>query len=140
MKPLKYRYRRTSLLRAAAKNYQDVTVVIGPCSYPVIMNELKENNGEISLKTKKKLAVEVFEHTAFYDAMISKYLRKNMVEEEVLFPVNLNMFTKKKMDLRYGENPHQSASFYREPLSMKPIWEMPYNWVARNSHSIIWLT
>jgi len=105
-----------SLLRAAAKNYQDVTVVIDPSSYSAIINELKENNGEISLKTKKKLAVEVFEHTAFYDAMISKYLRKNMVEEEVLFPVNLNMFTKKKMDLRYGENPHQSASFYREPF------------------------
>jgi len=105
-----------SLLRAAAKNYQDVTVVIKPSSYPVIMNELKENNGEISLKTKKKLAVEVFEHTAFYDAMISKYLRKNMVEEEVLFPENLNMLAKKKLDLRYGENPHQSASFYREPF------------------------
>lgn len=105
-----------SLLRAAAKNYQDVTVVINPSSYPVIMNELKENNGEISLKTKKKLAVEVFEHTAFYDAMISKYLRKNMVEEEVLFPANLNTLAKKKMDLRYGENPHQSASFYREPF------------------------
>jgi len=105
-----------SLLRAAAKNYQDVTVVIDPSSYPAIMNELKENNGEISLKTKKKLAVEVFEHTAFYDTMISKYLRKNMVEEEVLFPANLNMLAKKKLDLRYGENPHQSASFYREPF------------------------
>jgi len=103
-----------SLLRAAAKNYQDVTVVINPGSYPEIINELKENNGEISLKTKKKLAVEVFEHTAFYDTMISKYLRKNMVEEEISFPSNLNLPAKKKMDLRYGENPHQSASFYRE--------------------------
>jgi len=103
-----------SLLRAAAKNYQDVTVVIDPTSYSGIINELKENNGEISLKTKKKLAVAVFEHTAFYDAMISKYLRKNMVKEEILFPGNLNMFAKKKLDLRYGENPHQNASFYRE--------------------------
>jgi len=103
-----------SLLRAAAKNYQDVTVVINPGSYPEIINELKENNGEISLKIKKKLAVEVFEHTAFYDTMISKYLRKNMVEEEISFPSNLNLPAKKKMDLRYGENPHQSASFYRE--------------------------
>jgi len=105
-----------SLLRAAAKNYQDVTVVIQPESYPAIIKELKENDGEVSLKTKKKLAVEVFEHTAFYDTMISKYLRKNMVKEEVLFPVNLNMLAKKKLDLRYGENPHQSASFYREPF------------------------
>jgi len=105
-----------SLLRAAAKNYQDVTVVINPRSYPEIINELKENNSEISLKTKKKLAVEVFEHTAFYDTIISKYLRKNMVEEEILFPLNLNLPAKKKIDLRYGENPHQSASFYREPF------------------------
>jgi len=103
-----------SLLRAAAKNYQDVTVVINPGSYPMIINELKENNGEISTKSKKKLAVEVFEHTAFYDTIISKYLRKNMVEEEILFPSNLNLPAKKKLDLRYGENPHQSASFYRE--------------------------
>jgi len=105
-----------SLLRAAAKNYQDVTVVVKPCSYPAIINELKENNGEISLKTKKKLAVEVFEHTAFYDATISGYLSKNMLEEEISFPSNFNLIAKKKMDLRYGENPHQSASFYREPV------------------------
>ena len=105
-----------SLLRAAAKNYQDVTVVIDPGSYPVIINELKENDGEISLKTKKKLAVEVFEHTTFYDIIISKYLRKNMLDEEKSFPSNLNLLAKKKMDLRYGENPHQSASFYREPF------------------------
>jgi len=105
-----------SLLRAAAKNYQDVTVVIDPCSYPEIINELKENDGEISIKTKKKLAVEVFEHTAFYDTIISKYLRKNMVEEEKSFPSNLNLLAKKKLDLRYGENPHQSASFYQEPF------------------------
>jgi phosphoribosylaminoimidazolecarboxamide formyltransferase/IMP cyclohydrolase len=105
-----------SLLRAAAKNYQDVTVVINPRSYPEIINELKENNSEISLKTKKKLAVEVFEHTAFYDTIISKYLRKNMVEEEILFPSNLNLPAKKKIDLRYGENPHQSASFFQEPF------------------------
>jgi phosphoribosylaminoimidazolecarboxamide formyltransferase/IMP cyclohydrolase len=105
-----------SLLRAAAKNYQDVTVVIDPSSYPAIINELKENNGKISLETKKKLAVEVFEHTAFYDAMINKYLSKNMLEEENSFPANLNLLAKKKLDLRYGENPHQSASFYREPF------------------------
>jgi len=105
-----------SLLRAAAKNYQDITVVIQPEGYPAIIKELKENDGEISLKTKKDLAVKVFEHTAYYDTIISKYLRKNMVEEESSFPSNINLLAKKKMDLRYGENPHQSASFYREPF------------------------
>ncbi|MEA1939435.1 MAG: bifunctional phosphoribosylaminoimidazolecarboxamide formyltransferase/IMP cyclohydrolase [Candidatus Caldatribacteriota bacterium] len=105
-----------SLLRAAAKNYQDISVVIQPENYPAIIRELKENNREISLKTKKRLAVKVFEHTAYYDAMISKYLSNNMLKEKKSFPSNLNLSAKKKMDLRYGENPHQHASFYREPF------------------------
>ncbi|MBU1427730.1 bifunctional phosphoribosylaminoimidazolecarboxamide formyltransferase/IMP cyclohydrolase [bacterium] len=103
-----------SLLRAAAKNYQDVTVVVNPRDYPVLLSELRENNREIPLDTKKRLAVEVFEHTSFYDAIISKYLRNNMLKETKLFPSNLNLITKKKLDLRYGENPHQRASFYKE--------------------------
>ena len=105
-----------SLLRAAAKNYQDITVVIQPESYPAIIEELKENDGEISLKTKKDLAVKVFEHTAYYDTIISKYLGKNMLEETEKFPSKLNLLAKKKMDLRYGENPHQKATFYKEPF------------------------
>ena len=105
-----------SLLRAAAKNYQDVTVAIDPGSYSLIINELKENNGEISLKTKKKLAVEVFEHTAFYDTMISKYLSQNMLEETEEFPMNINLLAKKRLQLRYGENPYQKATFYKEPF------------------------
>ncbi len=104
-----------SLLRAAAKNYQDISVVIQPESYPAIIKELKENDGEISLSTKKDLAVKVFEHTAYYDTMISKYLSKNMLEETEEFPRNINLLAKKKMDLRYGENPHQKATFYKEP-------------------------
>ena len=103
-----------SLLRAAAKNYQDVTVVINPQDYPALLSELRENNGKISLDTKKRLAVEVFEHTSFYDATITKYLRKNLLREIVSFPSNLNLIGEKKLDLRYGENPHQKASFYKE--------------------------
>jgi len=103
-----------SLLRAAAKNYQDVTVVINPQDYPALLSELRENNGKISLDTKKKLAVEVFEHTSFYDAIITKYLRRNLLREIVSFPSNLNLIGEKKLDLRYGENPHQKASFYKE--------------------------
>jgi len=106
-----------SLLRAAAKNYQDVAVVINPQDYPIILEELGKNQREISLETKKRLAVEVFERTSFYDAIITKYLRGNMLEETVSFPANLNIVGEKKLDLRYGENPHQSASFYKEILA-----------------------
>ncbi len=105
-----------SLLRAAAKNYQDVAVVINPQHYPVILEELEKNQGEIFFETKKRLATEVFEHTLFYDGIISQYLRKNLIRESTFFPKTLNLIGEKVSDLRYGENPHQSASFYREIL------------------------
>ncbi|HAJ33956.1 MAG TPA: bifunctional phosphoribosylaminoimidazolecarboxamide formyltransferase/inosine monophosphate cyclohydrolase [Candidatus Atribacteria bacterium] len=105
-----------SLLRAAAKNYQDVAVVINPQDYPIILEELEKNQGEISLDTKKRLATEVFEHTSFYDGIINHYLRKNLLKESTSFPQILNLLGKKVSDLRYGENPHQSASFYKEVL------------------------
>jgi len=105
-----------SLLRAAAKNYQDVAVVINPQDYPVILEELKKNNGGIFLDTKKKLAVKAFEHTSFYDGIITQYLRKNLTRELILSPQTLNLISKKVSNLRYGENPHQSASFYKEIL------------------------
>ncbi|HBY57526.1 MAG TPA: bifunctional phosphoribosylaminoimidazolecarboxamide formyltransferase/inosine monophosphate cyclohydrolase [Candidatus Atribacteria bacterium] len=103
-----------SLLRAAAKNYQDVAVVINPQDYSVILEELKKNNREISLDTKKKLAVKVFEHTSFYDGIIAQYLRKNLTRDLISSPRTLNLLGEKVLDLRYGENPHQSASFYKE--------------------------
>ena len=103
-----------SLLRAAAKNYQDVAVVINPQDYSIILEELKKNQREISLETKKRLATEVFEHTSFYDGIISQYLRKNLLKESTSFPRTLNLLGEKVSDLRYGENPHQSASFYKE--------------------------
>jgi len=108
-----------SLLRAAAKNYQDVAVVINPQDYPIILEELEKNQGEISLETKKRLATEVFEHTSFYDGIISQYLRKNLLKESTSFPQILNLLGEKVSDLRYGENPHQSASFYKEALVVK---------------------
>jgi len=105
-----------SLLRAAAKNYQDVAVVINPQDYPIILKELEKNQGEISLETKKRLATEVFEHTSFYDSIISQYLRKNLLKVSNSFPHTLNLAGEKVSDLRYGENPHQSAAFYKEVL------------------------
>ncbi len=100
-----------TMLRAAAKNYQDVAVVIDPADYAVVTEELKAN-GEVSLKTKFKLAYKVFENTSHYDTMIAKYLREQVGEE--VFPETLSLTFEKVQDMRYGENPHQQAVFYKE--------------------------
>lgn len=105
-----------SLLRAAAKNYPNVAVVINPKDYLVILEELEKNQGEISLETRKKLAIKVFEYASFYDGVIAQYLRRNLSnsKKETPSPDTLRIIGEKVLDLRYGENPHQSASFYKE--------------------------
>lgn len=100
-----------TMLRAAAKNYQDVAVVIDPEDYNIILNEL-DASGDISKKVKFKLAYKVFEHTSHYDTLISKYLKDKLEEE--FFPKTLSITFEKVQDLRYGENPHQKAVFYKE--------------------------
>ena len=99
-----------TMLRAAAKNYQDTAVVIDPADYDTIVTEIKES-GSVSLSTKFNLAYKVFEHTASYDAMIAEYMRKQL---GISFPDTLTVTFEKQQDLRYGENPHQDAVFYRE--------------------------
>ncbi|MDO8518964.1 MAG: bifunctional phosphoribosylaminoimidazolecarboxamide formyltransferase/IMP cyclohydrolase [Deltaproteobacteria bacterium] len=94
-----------TMLRAAAKNYHDVTVVVDPADYPAIMEEIKAD-GEISPETNFKLAVKVFETTARYDAVISNYLGHGAGK-------SLTIPLEKISDLRYGENPHQKAAFYK---------------------------
>lgn len=101
-----------TMLRAAAKNYNDVTVVIDPKDYDGIIEEIK-NSGSTSIDTKYNLALKVFEHTAHYDSLIASYLRKNSKEKDT-FPDNLTVTYEKVQDLRYGENPHQRAAFYKE--------------------------
>ena len=96
-----------TLLRAAAKNYQDVVVVVDPDDYPAVLEALRQENG-VPEETRRQLAVKAFEHTAFYDAQIANYLRP----EAMLFPDELTVPLKKVKGLRYGENPHQSAAFY----------------------------
>jgi len=99
-----------TMLRSAAKNYQDVTVVVDPEDYIQVLTELQDT-GEVSEDTKFNLCYKVFEHTASYDAMIFNYLRQ---KQEIKFPETLTVTFEKQQDLRYGENPHQQASFYRE--------------------------
>lgn len=102
-----------TLLRAAAKNYHDVIVVCNPARYKSIMEEIAK--GEVSEKTREKLAVETFMHISHYDAIIESWLRRKFFPEERT-PEYLNMTFKKIQDLRYGENPHQhNAALYKEP-------------------------
>ncbi len=100
-----------TMLRAAAKNYQDVVVIVDPADYPKVLEEIA-SSGDVSIKTKFKLAYKVFEHTSHYDTLIAKYLRDKLGEE--FFPETLSLTFEKVQDLRYGENPHQKAVFYKE--------------------------
>ena len=101
-----------TMLRAAAKNAQDVVVVIDPADYDRVMDEF-EATGDVSLATKRYLQYKVFEHTAQYDCMIQQYLR-GQLEEPIEFPQNLTVTFEKVQEMRYGENPHQKAAFYRD--------------------------
>ena len=99
-----------SMLRAAAKNFKDVLVIVDPSDYQDVLAEIK--TGTIDEAKRKTLAAKVFRHTAHYDAMISQYFTK--VTDEA-FPENYTVTYEKVQDLRYGENPHQSAAFYQTP-------------------------
>ena len=97
------------MVRAAAKNYNDVTVITSPNQYEELIYEIKKNNGCTSLEFRKKMSSEAFSETAYYDAVISNYFNK----------INQNIFPKKKViyanlikKLRYGENPHQESAIY----------------------------
>ncbi|RKY35649.1 MAG: bifunctional phosphoribosylaminoimidazolecarboxamide formyltransferase/inosine monophosphate cyclohydrolase [Candidatus Omnitrophota bacterium] len=102
-----------TMLRSAAKNYKAVAVVTSPSQYPLITKELKDNKGCLSEETLKDLALEVFRRTSEYDTAIFNYLSAEFKEEK-LFPQRLTLSLEKVRDLRYGENPHQKASFYRD--------------------------
>lgn len=103
-----------TMIRAAAKNYQDVVVMVDPADYDKVLSELRE--GEVSLETKFYLMYKVYQHTAVYDSMISTYLRKKVGIE---FPEQIAFCYEKCQDLRYGENPKQNAVFYKEVFPMQ---------------------
>mgnify|MGYP002715353933 CR=1 FL=1 len=100
-----------TMLRSAAKNYQDVAVVTDPADYAVVLQELKAD-GQVSLETKFYFMQKVFMHTSNYDTMIADYLKQQRNDDA--FPTTLTMTYEKVQDMRYGENPHQKAAFYRE--------------------------
>lgn len=102
-----------TMLRSAAKNYQDVTVLVDPVDYKRVIAELSD--GGVTLETKFYLMYKVYQHTAYYDTLIADYLRKR---NNIEYPDKLTLAFDKAQDMRYGENPHQSAVFYKEPFEV----------------------
>ena len=104
-----------TMLRSAAKNHQYVAVVVDPTDYETVISDLKEVN-EVKFETRRALAAKVFRHTAAYDSIIANYMTELVGIET---PEKLTVTYELKQSLRYGENPHQKASFYRKPLGSK---------------------
>jgi len=102
-----------TMIRAAAKNHKYVAVVVDPTDYDLLLQELAANDGAVSTDFALRLAGKAFEHTAAYDLMIQDYFRKRL-NPAGEFPQKFLFALDKVQDLRYGENPHQRAAFYRE--------------------------
>ncbi|WP_395010537.1 bifunctional phosphoribosylaminoimidazolecarboxamide formyltransferase/IMP cyclohydrolase [Undibacterium sp.] len=107
-----------TMLRSSAKNHKDVVVICDPIDYATVLAEMKAGNNVVSYDTKFMLAKKVFAHTAQYDGAITNYLT-SLGEDKAhttrsAYPQTLNMHFEKVQEMRYGENPHQSASFYRD--------------------------
>ncbi len=105
-----------TMLRAAAKNYSAVTVVVDTNDYETVLTEMQNNHGKVSAETRFRLAVKTFEHTARYDGNIANYLgRTDLAGQHRDFPNTYNAQFVLAQGMRYGENPHQKAAFYVEP-------------------------
>ena len=101
-----------AMIRSAAKNANDVAVVVDPAQYPALIEELRQHKGSISIPTLGRLAVKAFQTTAQYDATVGAYLAGE-TGEIAEFPSQLTSTLTKLSDLRYGENPHQRAALYK---------------------------
>jgi len=107
-----------TLIRAAAKNYEDVIIVTNKKQYNTVLKALEEI-GDLTIKEREKLAIEAFAHTARYDSIISNYLRNRLTDETL--PNENTIAISKIQDMRYGENPHQMGAFYKTlPTTTEP--------------------
>jgi phosphoribosylaminoimidazolecarboxamide formyltransferase/IMP cyclohydrolase len=106
-----------AMLRAAAKNHAAVLVVVDPRDYPALLQELDTHQGGSEFATRARFAAKAFAHTAAYDSMVAGYLSAQPGERRETLADPLTLVFDKVQDLRYGENPHQIAAFYRDPLS-----------------------
>ncbi len=102
-----------SMIRSAAKNHRDVTVVVDPADYPAVIAQMKAQNGATTETDRRRLAQKAFEHTSSYDAAIAAYFASQAQTAEEL-PAAMAMNLTRAATLRYGENPHQRAALYRE--------------------------
>jgi phosphoribosylaminoimidazolecarboxamide formyltransferase/IMP cyclohydrolase len=105
-----------AMLRAAAKNHADVTALVDPADYAAVLAEI-DDDGQTSIDTRSRLAAKAFAHTARYDTMVASYLQQRQGYDDDGFDEQLALYFDKQQDLRYGENPHQRAAFYRNPLA-----------------------
>ncbi|RWU08825.1 bifunctional phosphoribosylaminoimidazolecarboxamide formyltransferase/IMP cyclohydrolase [Pseudidiomarina gelatinasegens] len=103
-----------TMVRAAAKNHRDVTIVVNASDYDRVIAEMDANSNSLTFDTRFDLAIKAFEHTAQYDGMIANYFGARLPQQESKFPRTFNAQFEKKQDLRYGENSHQQAAFYVE--------------------------
>jgi phosphoribosylaminoimidazolecarboxamide formyltransferase / IMP cyclohydrolase len=106
-----------AMVRAASKNHESVTVIVDPADYAQVLADLDANDGATSIDTRSELAAKAFAHTAKYDTMVSAYLLGRQANADESFAATLPLVFEKVQDLRYGENPHQRAAFYREPAA-----------------------
>jgi phosphoribosylaminoimidazolecarboxamide formyltransferase/IMP cyclohydrolase len=101
-----------AMVRASAKNHDRVAIVVDPLDYGTVLAEMDRNEGGVSAETRLRLATKAFSHTAQYDAMVASYLDRAARPSAGEFPELLALQYRKRLDLRYGENPHQQAAFY----------------------------
>jgi phosphoribosylaminoimidazolecarboxamide formyltransferase/IMP cyclohydrolase len=109
-----------TMIRAAAKNYKHVLVVIDPSDYTRIAEGL--DNNSLTEENRRELAAKAFAHISLYDSLIARYLNKQ------LFPVELTLPLRKAQDLRYGENPHQKSALYLYPNCKSPLHNLKKQW------------
>ena len=108
-----------AMLRSAAKNHEDVLVVVDPADYSRVVEAVSAGN-DVAPALCRELAMKVFQHTARYDSVIAGYLERALHGAEAKFPQTLSLQFQRAELLRYGENPHQQGAFYREPGSREP--------------------
>ncbi len=111
-----------AMLRSSAKNHKDVVVICDPSDYDKVLTEMQTGQGDVSYETRFALAKKVFAHTAQYDGAITNYLSALGPDRQhatrAVYPETLNLQFTKVQDMRYGENPHQSAAFYRDIVTV----------------------
>jgi phosphoribosylaminoimidazolecarboxamide formyltransferase/IMP cyclohydrolase len=113
-----------AMIRSASKNHSGVTVIVEPADYETVLAEMRANNGETTLPTRRRLAAKAFTHTYKYDGHISRWLTARFAElageTPTVLPASFAIDYPKAQECRYGENPHQSAAFYVAPDVTEP--------------------